>query len=211
MEVILLERVERLGQMGDVVTVKDGFARNFLLPKKKALRATDSNKAAFEADRARLEAENLERKTEAEKVAAQMADIKVVMIRAAGESGQLYGSVSSRDIAEAVTEAGVSINRNQVVLDRAIKTLGLHDVVIRLHPEVTQTVVVNIARSADEAETQFATGAAVVATDVQEEIDADNEFVEEVADEALEASAEGEEAAEEATEEKADEATEADA
>ncbi len=196
MEVILLERVEKLGQMGDVVTVKDGFARNFLLPSKKALRATDSNKAAFEADRARLEAENLERKTEAEKVAAAMADVKVVMIRAAGESGQLYGSVSSRDIAEAVTEAGVSINRNQVVLDRAIKTLGLHDVVIRLHPEVSETVVVNIARSADEAETQFATGAAVVASDDEDDFDADNEFIEEVADEEA-----GEETAEEATDE----------
>ena len=198
MEVILLERVEKLGQMGDVVTVKDGFARNFLLPSKKALRATATNKAAFEADRARLEAENLERKTEAEKVAAAMADVKVVMIRAAGESGQLYGSVSSRDIAEAVTEAGVSINRNQVVLDRAIKTLGLHDVVIRLHPEVSETVVVNIARSADEAETQFETGAAVIASD-EEEFDADNEFIEEVVDEdAVEETAEE---AEEASEE----------
>ena len=196
MEVILLERVEKLGQMGDVVTVKDGFARNFLLPSKKALRATDSNKAAFEADRARLEAENLERKSEAEKVAAAMTDVKVVMIRAAGESGQLYGSVSSRDIAEAVTEAGVSINRNQVVLDRAIKTLGLHDVVIRLHPEVSETVVVNIARSADEAETQFATGAAVVASEEEDDFDAENEFIEEVADEDA-----VEETAEEATEE----------
>lgn len=200
MEVILLERVEKLGQMGDVVSVKDGFARNFLLPQKKALRATANNKAAFEADRARLEAENLERKTEAEKVAAAMADVKVVMIRAAGESGQLYGSVSSRDIAEAVAEAGVTISRNQVVLDRAIKTLGLHDVVIRLHPEVSETVVVNIARSADEAETQFATGAAVVATDDEDDFDADNEFIEEVADEDAAAAA-GEEVVEEATEE----------
>lgn len=162
MEVILLERVEKLGQMGDVVSVKDGFARNFLLPQNKALRATDSNKAVFEADRARLEAENLERKSEAEKVAATMADLKVVMIRAAGESGQLYGSVSSRDLAEAIGEAGVTVARSQVVLDRAIKTLGLHDVTIRLHPEVAVDVVVNIARSADEAQTQFDTGSAVV-------------------------------------------------
>ena len=206
MEVILLERVEKLGQMGDVVSVKDGFARNFLLPQKKALRATANNKAAFEADRARLEAENLERKTEAEKVAAAMADVKVVMIRAAGESGQLYGSVSSRDIAEAVTEAGVGINRNQVVLDRAIKTLGLHDVVIRLHPEVAETVVVNIARSADEAETQFATGAAVVASDGEDDFDADNEFVEDVADEDAEV-ASGEEAAEETAADEAEEET----
>lgn len=183
MEVILLERVEKLGQMGDVVTVKDGFARNFLLPMKKALRATAGNRETFEADRAQLEADNLERKTEAEAVAKAMADVKVVLIRAAGESGQLYGSVSSRDIAEAVTEAGVGISRNQVVLDRAIKTLGLHDVVIRLHPEVSETVVVNIARSADEAETQFSTGSAVVASEHEEEFAADNEFIEEVAEE----------------------------
>ena len=173
MQVILLERVNKLGQMGEVVTVKDGFARNFLLPQKKALRATASNKAAFDADRARLEADNLERKTEAEAVAAKMNGVKVVMVRAAGESGQLYGSVSSRDISDAVTDAGVSIVRSQVTLDRAIKTLGLHDVVIKLHPEVSETVVVNIARSQDEAETQFATGAAVVASD------ADDAFTEE--------------------------------
>lgn len=182
MEVILLERVEKLGQMGDVVTVKDGFARNFLLPMKKALRATSGNKATFETDRAQLEAENLERKTEAEAVAKAMVDVKVVMIRAAGESGQLYGSVSSRDIAEAVGEAGVGISRNQVVLDRAIKTLGLHDVVIRLHPEVVESVVVNIARSVDEADTQFSTGSAVVASEHEEEFAADNAFVEEVAE-----------------------------
>lgn len=188
MEVILLERVERLGQMGDVVSVKDGFARNFLLPQKKALRATEGNKAAFEADRARLEADNLERRKEAEAVAAKMDGTKVVMIRAAGESGQLYGSVSSRDIADAVTEAGVGINRSQVVLDRAIKTLGLHDVVIRLHPEVSETVVVNIARSADEAETQFTTGSAVTAADeevVEEEV-VEDLFEEEAPEEAVE-------------------------
>lgn len=181
MEVILLERVEKLGQMGDVVSVKDGFARNFLLPQKKALRATEGNKAAFEADRTRLEAENLERRKEAEAVAAKMDGTKVVMIRAAGESGQLYGSVSSRDIADAVTEAGVAINRTQVVLDRAIKTLGLHDVVVRLHPEVTETVVVNIARSADEAETQFTTGSAVTAADEEEVVE--EELVEELFEE----------------------------
>lgn len=190
MEVILLERVEKLGQMGDVVTVKDGFARNFLLPQKKALRATANNKAAYEADKARLEAENLERRNEAEAVAAKMADVKVIMIRAAGESGQLYGSVSSRDISDAVTEAGVSINRSQVILDRAIKTLGLHDVVVRLHPEVSVAVIVNIARSIDEAETQFATGSAVVANeeenfadeDVAEDLFVEDEAVEDAAD-----------------------------
>ncbi len=189
MEVILLERVEKLGQMGDVVTVKDGFARNFLLPQKKALRATANNKAAYEADKARLEAENLERRNEAEAVAAKMTDVKVIMIRAAGESGQLYGSVSSRDISDAVTEAGVSINRSQVILDRAIKTLGLHDVVVRLHPEVSVAVIVNIARSTDEAETQFATGSAVVAN--EEENFADEDVAEDlfVEDEAVEAAA----------------------
>jgi len=200
MEVILLERVEKLGQMGDVVTVKDGFARNFLLPQKKALRATETNKAAYEADKARLEAENLERRNEAEAVAAKMADVKVIMIRAAGESGQLYGSVSSRDIAEAVTEAGVSINRNQVILDRAIKTLGLHDVVVRLHPEVSVSVVVNIARSTDEAETQFATGSAVVAN--EEEDFADEDVAEDLfEEEAVEAAADADTADDAATDE----------
>jgi len=181
MQVILLERVNKLGQMGEVVTVKDGFARNYLLPQKKALRATASNKAAFEVDRAKLEAENLERKTEAEAIATKMADVKVIMVRAAGESGQLYGSVSSRDISDAVCEAGISVSRNQIVLDRAIKTLGLHDVVISLHPEVSETVVVNIARSDEEAEVQFSTGAAVVDS-AQAEFD--NEATDEAATEA---------------------------
>lgn len=203
MQVILLERVAKLGQMGDVVTVKDGFARNFLLPTKKALRATATNKAAFEADRAVLEAENLERKSEAEKIAAEMVAVKVVMIRAAGESGQLYGSVSSRDIAEAIGEAGVKVARNQVVLDRAIKTLGLHDVIISLHPEVTQTVIVNIARSADEAEKQFETGSAVVSSH-EEEMIAANEFVEETIEE-VEETAEEAEATEADAEEKTEE------
>lgn len=162
MDIILLERVERLGQMGDVVSVKDGYARNFLLPQKKAMRATKANKEVFEAQRAKLEADNLARKSEAEAVAAKMDGLKVIMIRAAGDSGQLYGSVSSRDLAEAVTEAGVTVARSQVILDRAIKTLGLHNVVVRLHPEVLVTVVVNIARSEEEAETQFETGSAVV-------------------------------------------------
>jgi len=202
MEVILLERVNKLGQMGQVVTVKDGFARNFLLPQKKALRATETNKAAFEADRARLEADNLERKTEAEAVAAQMVDVKVIMVRAAGESGQLYGSVSSRDIADAVTEAGVKIARSQVVLDRAIKTLGLHEVVISLHPEVSETVIVNIARSAEEAEVQFSTGSAVVASDNDfEEAEFAEEAATEDATEEAETEAEVSDDAEEITEE----------
>ncbi|MFC3050963.1 50S ribosomal protein L9 [Kordiimonas pumila] len=201
MEVILLERVEKLGQMGAVVKVKDGFARNYLLPQKKALRATASNKAAFEAQRAYLETENLKRKDEASAVAAQMTDIKVIMVRAAGESGQLYGSVTSRDIADAVTEAGVKIARSLVVMDRAIKTIGLHDVVIRLHPEVAQTVVVNIARSVDEAETQFKTGSAVVAddrfeSDFESTFDQDDDLEDEVLD-ASEAEASEEEKSEE--------------
>jgi len=198
MEVILLERVVKLGQMGDVVSVKDGFARNFLLPQKKALRATESNKAVFEADRTRLEADNLERKTEAEAVASKMSGLKVIMVRAAGESGQLYGSVSSRDISDVVTEAGVQITRSQVVLDRAIKTLGLHDVTIRLHPEVSEVVVVNIARSVDEAETQFSTGSAVVASTFEPVEVA--EFVEETPKEEVSEEAAVEEATEEAVE-----------
>lgn len=199
MQVILLERVNKLGQMGEVVTVKDGFARNFLLPQKKALRATAINKAAFEADRVRLEADNLERKTEAEAIAAQMADVKVVMVRAAGESGQLYGSVSSRDIADAVSESGVKVSRTQVVLDRAIKNLGLHNVVVKLHAEVSETVVINIARSQDEAEVQFSTGAAVVdSTDVEFEAEAAEEEATEAAAETTDENAEESDAAEKA-------------
>ena len=203
MEVILLERVEKLGQMGDIVSVRDGFARNFLLPQNKALRATATNKAAFEADKARLEAENLERRNEAEAVAEKMEGLKVVMVRAAGESGQLYGSVTSRDISEAVSEAGVSVARSQVVLDRAIKTLGLHDVVIRLHPEVSKTVVVNIARSMEEAETQFATGSAVTGgigdeEDFVEEETVEELFEEEAPEEAVEEVAAADEDAEKA-------------
>ena len=171
MQVILLERVDRLGQMGDEVNVKDGFARNYLLPQKKAMRATAANKAYFEAQRAHYEAENLERKSEAEAVAAKIDGLKVVMVRAAGESGQLYGSVTSRDISDSITEAGVGVARSQVVLNRAIKTLGLHDVDVRLHPEVVVSVVINIARSAEEAETQFETGAAVVADHTLEGLD----------------------------------------
>jgi len=208
MQVILLERVNKLGQMGEVVTVKDGFARNFLLPQKKALRATESNRASFEADRAQLEADNLARKAEAETVAAKMTDVKVVMIRAAGESGQLYGSVSSRDIADAVCEAGVTVARNQIVLDRAIKTLGLHEVVVKLHAEVSETVVVNIARSEDEAEVQFSTGAAVVDS-ANAEFD-EEQFTEEAAEDVFEDSVLEAAAAEEASEDAAAEDTASD-
>ncbi|MEQ8584790.1 MAG: 50S ribosomal protein L9 [Thalassobaculaceae bacterium] len=161
MEVILLERIESLGQMGDVVSVKPGYARNFLLPQKKALRANDGNRKVFEERRAQLEAENLERKSEAEKVSKTLDGLSVVLVRAAGESGQLYGSVSARDIADAVTAAGVTVGRSQVKLDKALKALGLEPVRIQLHPEVAVNVTVNIARSEDEAETQARLGRAL--------------------------------------------------
>ena len=156
MDIILLERVAKLGQMGETVKVKDGYARNFLLPQGKALRATKANLAKFEAERAQLEARNLERKQEAEGVAGTLDGSTYVIIRSAGETGQLYGSVAARDIAEAATDDGVSVARGQVRLDRAIKTIGLHEVAIQLHPEVDVTVTVNVARSADEAERQAA-------------------------------------------------------
>ncbi len=161
MQIILLERIEKLGQMGDLVNVKAGYARNYLLPQGKALRAIKANMERFETERAQREAENLTKRSEAETEAAKMSDLAVSMVRAASEMGQLFGSVTSRDIAEAVTKAGYTINRSQVVMDRAIKTLGLNDVRIRLHPEVSVSVTVNIARSLAEAETQLKTGVAV--------------------------------------------------
>ena len=161
MEIILLERIEKLGQMGDLVNVKTGYARNFLIPQGKALRANKSNMERFEAERAQREASNLALRKDAETEAAKMQDLAVSMVRAASEMGQLFGSVTSRDIAEAVTEAGFTITRNQVIMDRSIKTLGLTETRIRLHPEVSITVVVNIARSLAEAETQLKTGVAV--------------------------------------------------
>jgi large subunit ribosomal protein L9 len=154
MQVILLERIGRLGQMGDVVNVKDGFARNFLLPQGKALRATEANRKRFERERAQLEARDLELKSEAQNVAAKLEGKSFIVIRQAGESGQLYGSVSTRDIAEVVTEGGFSVERRQVMLDRPIKTLGLHDIRIALHADVAPHVVINVARSADEASRQ---------------------------------------------------------
>lgn len=146
MEVILLERIENLGQMGDVVKVRPGFARNYLLPQGKALRSNKENLAIFEQQRAQLEADNLKRRTEAEAVAKKLDGTSIVIIRQAGDSGQLYGSVSSRDISEAVTESGTTISRNQVVLDRPIKMLGLHEIRLRLHPEVSVHVTINVAR-----------------------------------------------------------------
>jgi len=154
MQVILLQRIGRLGQMGDIVNVKDGYARNFLLPQKKALRATDENKKVFDGRRAQLEADNLSHKKEAEAVAAKLEGKSFVLIRAAGDTGQLYGSVSTRDIAEAVSEGGFTVNRNQIVLDKPIKALGLTPAKVQLHPEVMSTVSLNIARSQDEADKQ---------------------------------------------------------
>jgi len=155
-DLILLERVEKLGQMGQIVKVKPGFARNYLLPQKKALRATKENLAYFETQRAQLEANNLERKSEAEQIGGKLDGVAVVLVRQAGESGQLYGSVLSRDIAEAVTRAGFTIEKHQVVLDRPIKTLGVHPVRVALHPEVSVTVRVNVAQSEEEARMQEA-------------------------------------------------------
>lgn len=154
MQVILLERIGRLGQMGDVVNVKNGYARNFLLPQKKALRATKENIARFESNRGQLEARDLELKKEAEAVAAKLNGKAFLAIRQAGDTGQLYGSVSSRDIADVITTGGFSTDRRQIVLDRPIKTLGLHATRVALHPEVVVQVSINVARSEDEAERQ---------------------------------------------------------
>ena len=156
MQVVLLERVEKLGQMGDVVKVKDGFARNFLLPRKKALRATKANLEQFEKQRAQLEARNLELKKEAEQVHAKVNGQAFIVLRQAGETGILYGSVSTRDIADAMTNGGFSTARNQVVLDKPIKTIGLHEIRIVLHPEVSATISINVARTEEEAQRQAA-------------------------------------------------------
>lgn len=153
-ELILLQRVEKLGQMGERVKVTPGYARNYLLPQKKALRASKENLARFEEQRAQLEAQNLKRREEAERVAERVGGLSVVIIRQAGESGSLYGSVSARDIADATTEAGLTIDRQQVVLEHPIKSLGLSPVRVVLHPEVSIPVTVNVARSVEEAERQ---------------------------------------------------------
>ncbi|MEZ5666214.1 MAG: 50S ribosomal protein L9 [Alphaproteobacteria bacterium] len=190
MQVILLERIERLGQMGDVVNVKPGFARNFLLPQRKALRATDSNRALFETQRAQLEAVNLKRRQEAEAVAGPLDGMTVTLIRQASDMGQLYGSVTSRDISEAVTANGVTVARSQIVLNRPIKTLGLHQIRVVLHPEVAVEVTANVARTEDEAAIQLERGTAVLGVE---------QFEEEAEDEAI-AEEPAEPAAEEATE-----------
>ncbi|MBK5934214.1 LSU ribosomal protein L9P [Rhodovulum imhoffii] len=173
MQVILLERVAKLGQMGEVVSVKDGYARNFLLPQGKALRANESNIARFEAEKSQLEARNLETRKEAEALAKKLNGEQFVVIRSASDSGALYGSVTTRDIADAATEAGFSVDRKQVVLNTPIKELGLHDVTVTLHPEVEVTVQVNVARSTEEAELQ-ASGKSI--QELAAEADAEAEF-----------------------------------
>lgn len=197
MEVILLERIARLGQMGDVVTVKNGFARNYLLPREKAMRATQANLAYFETQRQELEARNLVRRDEAVAVSGKMDGAAVVLIRQAGETGQLYGSVNMRDVAEALDGLGFKIERSQVALDRPIKTLGLHAVAITLHAEVSQTISVNVARSDAEAALQ-AQGVNVLANDEDEEEEAPAEEAaaeEDDTDDSPEAAAESEEEA----------------
>ena len=190
MEIILLERIEKLGQMGEVVKVKPGFARNYLLPQKKALRATKANLEQFQDRKAQLEAENLERKGEAEKVAEKLDGLSVIVIRQAGEAGQLYGSVTNRDISDAVSEAGFTIDRKQVSLNAVIKNLGMHTVKVVLHPEVSVEVTTNVARSAEEAETQAETGSAFNAAELRDAEDAEVSAA--IAAEAAESRAEAE-------------------
>jgi len=179
MQIILLERVEKLGQMGDLVNVKPGYARNYLLPQGKALRANKVNLERYESEKVQREADNLSRRNEAKVEAQKMSGLAVSMVRAASEMGQLFGSVTSRDIAEGITETGFTIQRGQVIMDKSIKTLGLHDIRVNLHPEVLVKVVVNVARSLDEAETQLKTGVAVTSglQKVDDEPDAITEAV----------------------------------
>ncbi len=181
MEVILLERISRLGQMGETVKVKDGFARNFLLPQGKALRANEANKKKFEGQRAQLEARNLERKSEATQVAEKLDGKSFIVVRSAGETGQLYGSVSTRDIADLLTAEGFSVSRTQIELNQPIKTIGLTNVAIALHPEVEVTVSLNIARSAEEAERQakgeeLTTAEAIYGDDINDNARPENFF-----------------------------------
>ncbi len=190
MDVILLERIEKLGQIGDVVAVKPGFARNFLLPRKKALRATEENKKRFETQRAQIEATNLKRKQEADKIAKKVDGLKIVLIRQASETGLLFGSVANRDIADGLTEAGFTVDRRQVILDKPIKTLGLHPVRVALHPEVIVTVTANVAKSADEAAQQEKSGAAAAKAEGTESPDLDK-LLEEAAAATAESGAEG--------------------
>ena len=171
MDVILLERVEKLGQMGQVVKVKPGFARNYLLPRKKALRATKENLAVFDRQRANLEADNLKARQDAGYVAEKMRGLRVVVIRQAGESGQLYGSVSARDVADLICTEGFKVDRRQVAIDPPVKTLGLFEVQVSLHPEVTVAVSVNVARSQEEAALQAQRNGMVTSAIMEDEQD----------------------------------------
>src|SRR3954462_9694411 len=200
MEVILLERVEKLGAIGDVVTVKDGFARNYLLPRKKALRANEANRKVFEANRGRIEEENAQRRSDAENASKSVDGKTVQLIRQASNTGQLYGSVSARDIVEALEGAGAHVTKSQVVLDRPIKAIGLHEVRIALHPEVAVTVKVNVARSPEEADlqaqgidvlqTMFEREAVPVAAEELEAADSDTSDTAEAAEATVEAAEE---------------------
>ena len=210
MQIILLERIAKLGQMGDIVTVKDGYARNFLLPQGKALRANEANKERFESQRADLEARNLERKKEADGVNEKLNGSSYVVIRSAGETGQLYGSVSTRDIAAALDENGFKVARSQISLQNPIKAIGLHSVEVVLHPEVTSMITVNVARSNDEAERQAAGEDLTnpnAAQEAQEAADAEIDL-EEIFDNPDDAESAAEEA-DEGTEEAGEEAAEA--
>ena len=200
MQIILLERVEKLGQLGDIVTVKPGYARNFLLPQGKAIRASKTNLEKFEQERADRETQNANQRSDAESRASSMSELTVNLVRAASEMGQLFGSVSSRDIATAVTEAGHSIDKRQVVMDKAIKTLGLFPIRVNLHSEVSITVTVNIARSLEEAETQAQLGRAVISSDQDDEDEPEMQAAE------AETASSDENTAETATEEKAEDA-----
>lgn len=173
MEIVLLERVAKLGQMGEVVNVKQGYARNYLLPRGKALRATEANLKRFETDRAQLEVRNLELKKEAEAVAAKLDGASFVVIRSASDGGGLYGSVTTRDAADAATEAGFTLDRRQIEMNQPIKELGLHPLTVALHPEVTATITINVARSNEEAEIQ-ASGKTI--RELQAEADAEADF-----------------------------------
>ena len=175
MEVILLERLEKLGQIGDIVRVKPGFARNYLLPRGKALRATPSNKNFFEEQRSQLEADNLKLKNEATNIASRMEDMLVTLIRQAGDAGQLYGSVNTRNIAQAVVASGFTILRQQVILPSPIKVIGVHNVKVHLHPEISVNIKVNVARSEEEAKTQSKTGIAVLSIAEIERTEADTD------------------------------------
>ena len=198
MDVILLERVAKLGQMSDVVKVRDGYARNYLLPQGKALRANDNNRERFEADRVQLEARNLERRTEAQQVADKMDGTSFVVVRAAGETGQLYGSVAARDVVALLAEEGFTIGRSQVELRTPIKAIGIHEVIVSLHAEVEVKIALNVARSADEAERQakgedLTSADAIYGTDEEEaEVSAEELF-----EEGIEFTTEEDEAAEE--------------